>query len=223
MSRRLLPLLALLAVLCSTLLTSCGQREESLPPAAGLLAESAAAMRTVTSTRVDLDVHGELPGVPLKSAAGQLTREGAAQGTASLDMGEQPFEVDFIILGQELYLRGPTGGFRKLATSSAFLVYNPTVILDPNRGIAAVLASGTEASTEAREPVGGVDSYRVQAKFPRQSLDKLVPGYTPDSVSRVWIAAAGFRLVQAEFPTTGGTVSFRFSNYNAPADIRPPA
>ncbi|MGH4012367.1 MAG: LppX_LprAFG lipoprotein [Pseudonocardiaceae bacterium] len=227
MPRRQLHLLALLVALFTALPTSCGGQatEENSPPlpaGAGLLVDSATAMRTATSTRVGIDVEGELPGVPIKSAEGQLSKEGLAKGTASLDMGEQRYELAFVIIGTDLYLRGPTGGFRKLSTSSAFLVYDPTVILDPKRGIAAVLASGAAARTEAREQVGGVDSFRVQARFSGQSLDKLVPGFTQDSTSRVWIAANGFRLVQAQFPTTGGTITFRFSDYDAPVDISAP-
>lgn len=227
MPRRHSHLLALLVALFTALLTSCGgltpaENSPPLPDGAGLLADSAAAMRTATSTRVGIDVEGELPGVPIKSAEGQLSKDGLAKGTASLDMGEQLYEIAFVITGADLYFRGPTGDFRKLSRSSAFLVYDPTVILDPKQGIAAALAAGTAAKTEAREQVGGVDSFRVQARFPGQSLDKLVPGFAQDSDSRVWIAADGFRLVQAQFPTTGGTLTFRFSDYDAPVDISAP-
>jgi len=129
----------------------------------------------------------------------------------------------FVIIGTDLYLRGPTGGFQKLSTSSAFLVYDPTVILDPNRGVAAVLAGGTAATTEAREQVEGVDSYRVQATFPGQTLSAVAPGVTEDSTGQMWIATDGFRLVQARFTLTDNAViTVRFSDYDAPADITPP-
>lgn len=229
MPRRHLRLLVLLAVLITALLTSCGGGEAGkkdvpppLPEGPGLLAKSAEAMRTVTSTRVGIEVQGELPGVPIKSAEGQLTNEGSAKGTATLDMGQQRYEVAFVILGKDLYLRGPTGGFKKLSTTSAFLVYDPTVLLNPDRGIAKVLATGAAAKTEGREQVGGVDSYRVQASFSGQSLGKVVPGFTQDSTSQVWIAADDFRLVQGQFPTADGGVTFRFTDFNAPADITAP-
>lgn len=223
MPRRRRRLFTLLAVL-TALITACGgQSSSDLPEGAGLLADSATAMRTVTSARVGIDVEGELPGVPIKSAQGQLTSDGSASGTASLDMGRQLFEVTFVIIGEDLYLRGPTGGFQKLSTSSAFLVYDPTVILDPDRGVAAVLAGGTGATTEAREQVEGVDSYRVQATFPGQTLGSLAPGSTQDSTGQVWIATEGSRLVQTRFPLAdGATVTVRFSDYDAPAEITPP-
>jgi lipoprotein LprG len=229
MPSRHLRLLALLATLLTALLTSScgggpagpGQSAPALPDGAELLADSAAAMRTVTTTRAAIDVRGDLPGVPIKSAEGQLTREGTAKGTATVEMGDL-VEVDFVIIGDDLYLRGPTGGFRKLSTSSAFLVYDPTVILDPDRGLASVLAAGTEAKTEAREQVSGVDSYRVRAKFPREKLRELVPGFNQDSTGQVWIAADGSRLVQAQLPTRTGAISLRFFDFDAPVDIIAP-
>jgi lipoprotein LprG len=218
-------LLVLSAALLTALLSSCGARSaesSALPDGARLLADSAEAMRAVTTTRISLDVEGELPGAPIKSAQAQLTRDGSAKGTAMLDMGRQPFEITFVILGTDFYLQGPVGGFQKLSTSSAFLTYDPTAILNPDRGIARILDRGTAAETEDREQVDGADSYRVRASFPAESLSTLVPGFTTDSPSRVWISAEDFRLVQAQFPTNDGSVTLHFSDYGAPADIRAP-
>ncbi|MGH8922093.1 MAG: LppX_LprAFG lipoprotein, partial [Actinomycetes bacterium] len=139
-------------------------------------------------------------------------------------MGQQILEVEFVIIGTDLYLRGPTGNFRKLSTSSVFSSYDPTVILDPNRGIAAVLANSTEATTEAREQVDGVDSYRLEATFPGNILATFMPGANQETTGQVWLATEGSRLVQARFPTSDGTtVTLRLSDYNAPADITAPS
>lgn len=227
MPRRHLRLLALLAALITGLVTACGgggsggPDASPLPDGAGLLARSADAMRGVTSVRFGIDVDGVLTiaGVQVKSATGQLTNEGSAKGKATADMGRQLYELAFVIIGKDLYLRGPTGGFNKLpATSlSAF-----TVLLNPDKGIAGVLAGGAAAKTEAREQVGGVDSYRVKANFSGKSLVKLLPGPTEDVTGQVWIAANDSRVVQAVFPIDDGNVTFRFSDFNAPADITAP-
>jgi len=204
---------------------SCGGGSTGpLPDGAGLLADSAAAMRTVQSTRINLEVEGELlPKVPLKSAEGQLTKDGSARGTAAVDMGRQILEVEFVLLGEDLYLKGPTGGFQKTSASSTFLAYDPRAILDPNRGVAAVLAGGTAATTETREQVGGVDSYRLRATFSGEALSAFVPETNQKLTGQVWIAVEGLRLVHARFPITADTVvTFRFSDYNAPADITAP-
>jgi lipoprotein LprG len=102
-------------------------------------------------------------------------------------------------------------------------VYDPSLILNPDRGIAAALASGSEATTETREQVDGVDSYRLRARFPAQPLGTLVPGFAADKPGRLWVAAQGARLVKAEFPTTTGTITVHFSDFDAPVEITPPA
>ena len=187
-----------------------------------MLADSAKAMRTVNSTRFAFDVQGNAPGVQLRSAEGQLTREGSAKGTAKVDEGRQLLELQFTIIGQDLYLRPPTGPVQKLPLSFAGSVYDPSIILNPDRGIAAALASGKDASTETREQVDGVDTYRVQTTFPAQPLGTMVPGLATDKPSDIWVAVQGSRLIKAQFPTTSGGITAHFSDYDAPAQITAP-
>lgn len=223
-------LVTLLAALLIALVTSCGGgavgtrgQKATLPDGAALLADSAAAMRAVTTTHFALDVQGNSPGIQVRSAEGQLTREGSAQGTAKLDEGSQFLELQFTIIGQTLYLRPPTGPVQKLPLSFAGTVYDPSAILNPNKGIAAVLASGTGATTETREQVDGVDSYRLQVTFPAQPLRALVPGLDLSKTTEIWIAAQGSQLVKAQFPTPDGTATVKFSEFDAPVTITPPA
>jgi lipoprotein LprG len=228
MPRRHLRLLALLAALVIGLITSCDgsvEREAGLPDGARLLADSATAMRTVTSTRFNVDVEGNAPEIPFRSATGQLTREGAAQGTVQRDQGGQVVELAVVVLGDKLYVRGATGPFLKLDAANLSAFYDPRPILDPDRGIAAVLASGKEATTEAREQVGGVDTYRLQVNFPAQPLGTLLPGPDQDQTGDIWIAIQDSRLVQAQFPAIDpeSTITIRFSEYDVPVDITAPA
>lgn len=217
---------ALFAVLIIALVTSCEttqKQKATLPNGTALLADSAKAMRAVTTTHFAVNVQGNAPGVQLRSADGRLTREGSAQGTAKVDEGRQVLELQFVIIGQTLYLRPPTGPVQKLPLSFAGALYDPSPILNPDRGLAAALASGTGATTEAREQVDGVDSYRLRVQFPAQPLGTLVPGLAPDKTSEIWVAVQGSRLVKAQFPTTYGTVTVQFSDFDAPVEITPPA
>ncbi|HEY6424249.1 MAG TPA: LppX_LprAFG lipoprotein [Pseudonocardiaceae bacterium] len=219
-------LLAIVATLVVALVTSCtgtAGQTAALPDGPRLLADSANAMRTVTTTHFTVDVQGNATGIQLRSADGQLTREGSAKGTAKLDEGRQILELQFVIIGNTLYLRPPTGPIQKLPLSLASAVYDPSAILNPDRGLAAVLASGTGATTEAREQVDGVDSYRLAVKFPAQPLIALVPQLDPDKTSEIWVATQGSRLVKAQFPTTYGTVTVHLSDYDAPVQIAPPS
>ncbi len=159
-----------------TLVTACGAGQTNLPQGATLLAESAQAMRGVTTTHFRFDVQGDAPGVQLRSAEGQLKQDGSAQGTGRVDEGRQTLEMPFVLIGDTLCLRPPTGPPQKLPASMLKTYFDPGSILNPDRGIAAVLASGQSATTEAREQVYGVDTYRVQSKFPAQPLGALAPG-----------------------------------------------
>lgn len=226
MPRRHLRLLALFAALIIAALTSCSAVEEqdaTLPDSARLLADSAAAMRTVTTTHITIDVQGDVPGVQLRSADGVLTREGSAKGTATMDFGEQILEVEFVSIGDKRYVRIPPSGFQPWPSAE----YDPAVILNPDRGIAAVLASGKEATTEGREQVGGVDSYRLQVNFPAEPLSGLLSNFIPeppqDRTGQVWIAVEGSRLMQAQFPAADGSVTVRFSEFDVPVEITAPA
>src|SRR5947209_6995471 len=219
-------LFAFIAALIIALVTSCsgssGQKA-NLPNGATVLADSATAMRAVTSTHFALEIEGNSPGVQLRSAEGQLTRAGSAKGVAKVDEGAQLLELQFVIIGQDLYLRPPTGPVQKLPLSFAGTVYDPSVILNPDRGIAAALASGTGPTTEAREQVVGVDTYRLQVKFPAQPLGSLVPQLAQDKTSEIWVATQGSRLIKAQFPTTYGSATAHFSDFDAPVEITPPS
>ncbi|MGQ0717967.1 MAG: LppX_LprAFG lipoprotein [Pseudonocardiales bacterium] len=226
MPRRHLRLLALFAALIIAALTSCSAVEEqnaTLPDSARLLADSAAAMRTVTTTHITIDVQGDVPGVQLRSADGVLTQEGSAKGTATMDFGEQILEVEFVSIGDKRYVRIPPSGFQPWPSAE----YDPAVILNPDRGIAAVLASGKEATTEGREQVGGVDSYRLQVDFPAEPLSGLLSNFIPeppqDRTGQVWIAVKGSRLLQAQFPAADGSITVRFSDFDVPVEITAPA
>jgi lipoprotein LprG len=217
---------ALLAALVLTLISSCStspqQQQTGLPDGTRLLADSAAAMRTVKSVHFTIAAQGDTPGISLRYADGQLTQEGSAKGTAKVDQGGKLVDQEFVIIGNTLYLRGPAGDYQKLPSSVAGAVYDPSVILNPDRGIAAVLASAKDAKTEAREPIAGVDSYRVSATFPKDSLGKLLPGISKDTTGQVWLAVQGLRLVEAQFRVGNGLVSAHFTDYDTPVAINSP-
>ncbi len=225
-------LVALFAALVMSLIiavvTACGGsigsggQTANLPQGATVLADAAKAMRGVNTPHFAFDVQGDTPGVQLRSADGQLTREGSAKGTAKVDEGRQLLELQFTIIGQDLYLRPPTGPVQKLPLSFAGSVYDPSVILNPDKGIAAALASGKDVSTEEREQVDGVDTYRLKVTFPAQPMGALVPGLALDKASDIWVAVQGSRLIKAQFPTATGNVTAHFSEYDVPVQITPP-
>jgi len=202
------------------------------PDGAQLLQRSADAMRQVETVRFDLKVDGKISGISISSAQGQLTKAGNVKGTAVITATGQPAETEFVIVGDTLYLKGPTGGFQKLPSSVAASVYDPTKILDANLGLAALVAGSTEPVVQGKETVDGVEAYRVRAKFAKNNLGVLLPGAgaSTDLPGELWITTAepnrpvkATVSVPATSSAAGGTVTIRLSEYDNPVTVTPPS
>jgi lipoprotein LprG len=220
--------LAALAVLP----TACtgGPAEPELPNAVELLSRSADAMRTVRSAAIDIAVDPGVTAVPIRNANGTITTDGQAQGTAVMSLfGGPPLEYQLVVTNDVLYFKGPTGGYNTVPLANAAAIYDPTGILDPDRGTAALLAGADQATTQARETVEGVEAYRVAATFPAERVNTLVPGVSQPVPGMVWLDATTSRLVRAELDLPdgpagkGGPVTVLLSDYDAPVTITAPA
>jgi lipoprotein LprG len=227
------PLLGLLVAVAALVLAGCtggGSDAASLPSGSSLLASSGAAMRSVTSVHFTIDVNGTLAGVPIQNADGDLNAQGAAKGSAKISEFGAFVEVNFVLLNGTFYVQGPTGGYQKIPASLAGNLFDPTAILDPNRGVAKVLTSVRGATTKAKESVNGTDCYRVTGTVAQDVVAALVPGINADVGATVWVAADGEHLpVRAEFavPGAGGSqgakVDVSISKVNEPVNVSAPA
>jgi lipoprotein LprG len=202
--------------------------DPNLPAAEGLLKESSTAMAGIKTAKFLITADGTIAGVALKRAEGVLTKEGSAQGTAQVEQVGTTADVAFTIVGQTMWLKGPTGDYQQIPLALAASVYDPSAILDAERGIAKVLGTATEGKTEAAETVDGQATYRVAAKFPAEHLSKVVPGVTGSVPGRLWIAKDSKRLLKAAFDlpavgdAKGGTVTVTFTEFDAAASITAP-
>jgi lipoprotein LprG len=228
---RVTALAVLLGVLLATLVACKGKGPdpaESLPAGDALLRDSAAAMREVKTVRFAIEADGTVSGLPLRRASGALTKEGSATGSAQVAQSGVNLELDFVVLGDSIYLKGLTGGWQKLPLALASSVYDPSAILDPERGIAKVLSTATEARTEAREKVGDTDAYRVAAKLDAPAVRTIVPGVGDEVTGQLWISADSKRLLRAKImvPASGNdqgtTVTVTFSDFDAPVTVNAP-
>jgi lipoprotein LprG len=227
---RLRPVLALSAVLFALVActpdkatTSGGTAPAAdLPAGDTLVKDSATAMREIKTAKFLITAEGEVAGLRLRRAEGTLTREGSAKGTAQVEQSGTPVELEFVIVGDKIYLKGPTGGYQALPLTLAATVYDPSAILDPDRGIAKVLGSATGATTEASEQVDGKDAWRVAATTTGADLAGLIPGVTGGVPAKLWIAAADKRLLKAAFTLSGGTATVTFKEFDAPVTISAP-
>ncbi|MEV4413927.1 LppX_LprAFG lipoprotein [Catellatospora sp. NPDC049609] len=225
--------LAALAALALTL-TGCTSTADDptdpadLPAAQTLLVDGAKAMAEVKSAHFVIDVAGKISGVPLKRAEGDLTQEGSAQGTATVEQFGAAIEAKFVIVGDKAWLQAGTGGYQQFPLTAAAQVYDPSAILDPQRGVAKLLGTIKSATTQAKETVDGRETYKIQVEPDPTALAALVPGVGTGVTGFLWLDATNKQLVKGEFtvPAKGsdpaGTVTVTFSKYNEPVTISAP-
>ncbi|MFG1695580.1 LppX_LprAFG lipoprotein [Nonomuraea sp. NPDC049309] len=210
--------LLIVAVLALAAACSSGGAGQELPAGPDVMKKAVDAMKTVKSAAFSIATEGK-PNVPLKKADGRLTAEGDADGTITLEALGNLLEVTFAVVGDTVHFKGATGGFQKMTRQQLAQIYDPSVILEPTKGVAQLLASGTDPKVEAVEN----GSYRVATTFPGNVVGQIVPGVTQGVNATIWIDQASGRLTKASLPLQGGTVTVSFSDYDAPVTIKPPA
>ncbi|WP_436494125.1 LppX_LprAFG lipoprotein [Actinokineospora sp. HUAS TT18] len=191
--------------LTAALATGCTSDDKGggsgLPDGATLMKDAAAATRDIRSAHFSLKVNGSVSAIPVQNAEGDLTREGgpsgAAKGTVKLTLLGQLIEGEFVLVDDSLYIKGPTGGFQKYPASLTSNLYDPSAILNPDKGIANVLAKIKDPKTEAQEDVDGVSTYRVKGLGEKAVVSEIVPGVNSDVDVTFWLRADNKQPVKA--------------------------
>jgi Protein of unknown function (DUF1396). len=220
-------MLRAIALVLLAVVTACsGGADGALPAAPEVLAKAAEAMKKVSALGFTIETEGRPP-VQVRRADGNLTREGDAKGTVQIDVLGSLQELEFVLVGDTVHFKGPTGGYQRMSRADLARLYDPSAILDPARGVPALLSNAADARTEAEERVGSADAYRVAVTLSQQSLAALVPGVRQDVKGQVWIEKSGGRLLKASLPMgegdASGTVIVTLTDYDVPVTVTPPA
>jgi lipoprotein LprG len=184
-------------------------------------------MGAVNSAHVTIDAEGQVGDLPLRSAEGDLTRDGDAKGSIKLAVLSALLEVEFVVVGEDYYIKGLSGGWQKQSAADVATYYDPSAILDPDRGIAKILSSATDPKTEAADSANGVDTYRVAVKLDNVEVAAVVPGVPPGVTGTLWFERTSKRLVKAVLKVpaaTGepGTVTINLTDLDKPVTISAP-
>ncbi len=220
-------LLAALA-LGATIVTGCSSgSDSSLPDAGALLKEGATAAGGVTSTHFTLKVTGTVPGLSVHSLDGDLTKAngGGAKGSGTLELLGQVVDAQFVLVNGTLYVKGPTGGFQQIPAALSSSIYDPSAILDPQRGIPKVLSGVQGPKTEGTEDVNGTPTYRITGTLPKDALTGLLPGVAADAKATLWLRQDGGHLpVKASlgYPDDA-RVDVTLSDVDKPVTVTAPA
>ncbi|WP_255375596.1 LppX_LprAFG lipoprotein [Saccharomonospora sp. CUA-673] len=102
-------------------------------------------------------------------------------------------------------------------------VYDPSAILDPERGVAKLIESLDSPETTAREEVDGVEALKVEGKLERDVLAEILPGVPSAADVAFWLRDDDTRLPIKATATFGdATVDISLSDVNEPVDVTPP-
>ena len=227
-------LLAIFAVLFTaiTLVAGCSSKSQdpskALPDAATLLKQSSDTTKSQTSVHLKLTVQGQIKELPIESLEGDLTNTPAvgAQGTANIVfLGQRLQGVDFTVADGTLFAALTKGSYQDLGPAAD--IYDVSAILNPDTGLANVLANFTDPKADGRETLNSVDTVRVTGTVSADAVNKIAPQIAaagPVS-GTAWIREDGnHELVQAKLePTPGNSVTMTCSDWGKPVTVTKPA
>jgi lipoprotein LprG len=227
-------LLAIFAALVATtaLIAGCSSKSQdsskALPDAATLLKQSSETTKSQSSMHLKIVVTGQIKELPIESLEGDLTNRPAvaAQGTANIIFLGQKLEgVDFAVVDGTLYGALTKGSYQDLGPAAD--IYDASAILNPDTGLANVLANFSNAKADGRETINGVDAVRVTGTVTAEAVNKIVPqiAATGPVPGTAWIREDGnHELVQAKLePTPGNSVTMTGSDWDKPVTVNKPA
>lgn len=199
-------------------LAGCGGDDEVPDVDPGeLLAAAADELAGVQTVRMQISSEGDVAQLPVRGVDAQVTADGDAAGTAQVEMLDQLLEVDLVVVGDEFHYR-LLGSWQQGTRADAADVYDPSVILDEQRGLAQLLRTATVAGVSR----AAEDGYRVPATFDAEAAGALLPGAPDDLTGTVWIMEDRPLPTRLVLDLPDGSVTVDLTDYDAPADIRAP-
>lgn len=229
-TRRRLPVILLAAIaLIAGLMTGCSSSKNSgeLPEAATLLKESSETTRDLKSVHLELSVNGKIEKLPVKTLHGDLTTDPktAAKGDAKITFGGSDVDIDFIVFDSDLYAALTKDAWDNYGPAAD--IYDPSAILNPDTGLANMLANFTDATAEDHDKINGQDTIRVTGKVSAEAVNKLAPqlNAAEPMPATAWIQAKDpHQLVQAQLEQSpGNSVQMTLSDWDKPVSVDKPA
>lgn len=108
----------------------------------------------------------------LKSAEGDLVRPDKVSLTAKAQVGPVNAQLKFIQIGDNAYLTNILTG--KWENAPSGFAYDPRIVFDQNRGVAAILTQVKGWQPAPSEKIAGADTQHVRAPVPTATVNDLV-------------------------------------------------
>jgi lipoprotein LprG len=227
--RRLWAVLAVLS-LATALIAGCSsdpkQSGAPLPDANTLIKQSTDVTKNVKSAHLVLTVTGKVPGLPIKVLTGDLTTAPAtaASGNTTLTLGGSDIQADFVVVDGNLYATLTPNKWSDFGKASD--IYDVSVILNPDTGLANALANFSNAKAEGRETINGQTTIKISGNVTADAVNKIAPPFSASGPvsATVWIQETGdHQLVQANLQkSSGNAVQMTMSNWGEAVNVTKP-
>ena len=189
--------------------------------AAATVKSAADATRKVTGMHVNLAVQGNVPNLRVTKLDGDIstTPQTVATGTATLLLGQSSQDAKFVFVDGHLYSDlGQPDSYTDFGNGTS--IYNVSVLLDPNKGLANVLSKLQGAAVAGTEQINGVATTKITGNSSAEDIATLA-GFrltAQDATTvptTVWIATDGsFHLVRLELkPAPDASVTVTMSDW----------
>jgi lipoprotein LprG len=231
MQTRLLAIFAAV-VAAVALIAGCSSKSQDsskpLPDAATLLKQSSDTTKSQPSVHLKLTVQGTIKELPIESLEGDLTNKPAvaAQGTANIVFLGQKLEgVDFVVADGTLFGALTKGSFQNFGPAAD--IYDPSTLLNPDTGLANVVANFADPKADGRETINGVETVRITGNVSPDAVDKIAPqlaasGPVPGTA---WIQEDGnHELMQVKLePTPDTSVTMTCTDWGKSVTVTKPS
>jgi lipoprotein LprA len=199
--------------------------------AATLLQQSAEATRALTGAHVVLTAEGQVPNVKVTTLEADIATKPApvGTGTVTLDMGDAPGTAQIIYVDGHLYSDiAEPGTFVDYGDGNS--IYNISVLLDANNGLANALTKIKDPKSEGGEDIDGTKTTKVSGTVSTNDVSALVglrraPEKEKTLPITVWIADGDpHHLVRAQIaPTDDAKITMTFSEFGKQVTATKPA
>lgn len=197
-----------------------------LPDATSLVKPATETTKNLKSAHLVLTVNGKIPGLPLKTLSGDLTTipKTAAAGNVKFTLGGSDVDADFVVFEGVLYATLTPNKWSDFGPAAD--IYDPSQVLNPDTGLANLLANFADAKAEGRDIINGQSVIRISGKVSAQAVNQIA---SPINASQpvpttIWIQETGdHQLVQVRLdPSSGNSVQMTLSNWGQPVQVTKP-
>ena len=227
--RSLLAVFASLSI-ATTLTSGCSsgstQSNAPLPDATTLVKQSADTSKNIKSAHLVLAVTGKVSGLPIKTLTGDLTTTPAtaAKGNATITLGGSDIQADFVVADGDLYATLTPNKWSDFGKASD--IYDVSLILNPDTGVANILSNFTGDKAEGRDTINGQSTIRISGNTPADAVNKIgLPFQATQPVpTTLWIQETGdHQLAQVSLQkSAGNSVQMTLSNWGESVDVTKP-